>query len=74
MSIEDWRYSEEKLELRELTISILLQKYGKQLNSNGEPKYSNKSIYECSHDWVSQGNSTTFGLAEYYEAYYAETN
>ena len=71
---EDWRYSEERLELRELTISILLQKYGNQLNSNGEPKYSNKSIYECAHDWVSQGNSTTFGLSEYYEVHYAKTN
>ena len=38
------------------------------------PKYSNQSIYECAHDWVSQGNATTSGIVKYYEAYYAKGN
>ena len=67
---EDWRYSEDRLELRELVISILLQKFGGQLNGKGAPKYSNQSIYECAHDWVSQGNASTIGLIKYYEDYY----
>ena len=66
----DWRYSEEKLELRELVISCLLQEFGSQLSENGEPVYSNKSIYECAHDWVSQGNSSTLGLLKYYKSNY----
>ena len=38
------------------------------------PKYSSKSIYECAHDWVSQGNMHTLGIEEYYEKYYAKSN
>lgn len=70
----DWRYSEEKLELRELIISSLLQEFGGQLNENKEPKYSNRSIYECAHDWVSQGNNSTLGLFKYYKENYAKSN
>ena len=34
------------------------------------PKYSPQSIYECAHDWVSQGHNTTAGIVKYYELYY----
>ena len=70
MSKEDWRYSEKKLELREKALNVLLTKYGHQMDG-AVPKYSNQSMYECAHDWVSQGNITTSGIIKYYEAYYA---
>ena len=69
MSKEDWRYSEKKLELREKALNVLLTKYGHQMDG-AVPKYSNQSMYECAHDWVSQGNITTSGIIKYYEAYY----
>ena len=67
---EDWRYSEERMDLRERAYNLLLSRFGSQLDSNGEPVYSMKSITECSHDWVSQGNVSTSGLIKYYQAYY----
>jgi len=74
MIVKDWRYSEERMKVRGKVLIILLSKFGSFLNANGEPIYSSQSIYECSHDWVSQGNITTFGIVKYYEAYYAKTN
>ena len=71
---EDWRYSDAKLKLRDEVLRILLKKYGPQMEPNGEPTYSTQSLYECAHDWVSQGNATSFGIIKYYEAYYAKTN
>jgi len=70
---EDWRYTDERLKLREQVISILLNRFGGELK-DGNPKYSSQSIYECAHDWVSQGNQTSFGIVKYYEAYYAKSN
>lgn len=70
---EDWRYSSEKMDLRQKALTLLLGKYGGSLNDNGEPTYSNQSMYECAHDWVSQGNINTSGLIKYYEAYYAKS-
>lgn len=67
---EDWRYSEERMELREKAYNLLLTRFGSQLDANGEPVYSMQSITECSHDWVSQGNVSTSGLVKYYKAYY----
>ena len=67
---EDWRYSPEKMTLREQVISILLRKFGSELNSDGSSKYSNQSIFECAHDWVSQGNKRPDGVVAYYKAYY----
>jgi len=67
---EDWRYSDERMKLREQAIKTLLIRFGSELNSRGEPVYSNQSVYECAHDWVSQGNVNTFGLVKYYKAYY----
>jgi len=67
---DDWRYSDDRLKLREQALNLLLTRFGSELNSDGEPVYSNQSIYECVHDWVSQGNMNTFGLVKYYQAYY----
>ena len=65
---EDWRYSDDKMKVREQALKILLSKFGHQIE-NGIPKYSSQTIYECAHDWVSQGNVNTFGLVKYYQAY-----
>ena len=70
LEIEDWRYSDFKMQLRRQALSLLIKRFGSELNENGEPKYSNQSIYECVHDWVSQGNKRTDGLVKYYQAYY----
>ena len=67
---EDWRYSDERMKLREQALNLLLTRFGNKLQENGESVYSNQSIYECAHDWVSQGNVTTAGLVKYYKAYY----
>ena len=70
---EDWRYSEERLKVRESALKVLLSKFGHQMDGI-VPKYSNQSIYECAQDWVSQGNMHTAGIVKYYEAYYAKGN
>ena len=70
----DWRYTPEKMQVRNSALSILLKNFGSELNPDGSPKYSNQSIYECAHDWVSQGNVNCNGIAKYYEAYYAKSN
>lgn len=67
---EDWRYSEEKLRVRQQAIRILLYKYGSELDHARKSKYTCRSIYECAHDWVSQGNANCTGITQYYEAYY----
>jgi len=69
---EDWRYSEERMDLREKAYNLLLTRFGSQLDANGEPLYTMQSITECSHDWVSQGNVSTSGLVKYYQAYYTK--
>jgi len=67
---DDWRYSDQKLKTRERAYSILLNKFGSEIDNNGEPIYSMKSITECCHDWVSQGNVRCDGIVKYFEAYY----
>ena len=59
----DWRYSDEMLKARQSVLSMLLSKYG------SDPKQS-KAIYECAHDWVSQGNRITAGLVNFFKVYY----
>ena len=68
--VEDWRYSNPKMQVREQALSILFKRFGSHINEDGESKYTNKSIYDCAHDWVSAGNMRTDGLVKYYEAYY----
>ena len=69
-TVSDWRYSEEKLKVRQQALFILNNKYGKELDRSRKSKYTSKSIYECAHDWVSQGNVNCNGITKYYEAYY----
>ena len=66
----DWRYEPDRMALRERCLSILLKKYGSDLKEDGSPKYSTMSLYDCAHDWVSQGNKIPDGIVAYYEAYY----
>ena len=73
MSIDDWRYEDEKMKVREQALKILLSKYGGQMDGP-TPKYSSQSIYECAQDCVSQGNMHCAGIVKYYEAYYAKSN
>ena len=68
---DDWRYEEDRLKLRKEVLRILLSKFGGPMEGC-VPKYSTQSIYECAHDWVSQGNKTSFGIVKYFEAYYAK--
>ena len=67
---EDWIYSEDRMQLREKCLSVLLNQFGSDLNENGTPKYSTESIYSCVHDWISHGNPNTSGIIKYYKAYY----
>ena len=68
----DWRYTPEKMQVRASALNTLLERFGRELDPSGQPKYSNRSIYECAHDWVSQGNMITHGIIKYYEVYYAD--
>ena len=70
---EDWRYNEDKMKLRQEVLSILLKKYGGELDDTRKSKYTNQSIYQCAHDWVSQGHKISSGVVKYYEAYYGGT-
>ncbi len=67
---DDWRYSDQRMKVRETVLSILLKRFGGQLDENGCPKHSPQKIYECAHDWVSQGNVKADGIIKYYQAYY----
>jgi len=67
----DWRYSDDRMKLREQALTILLKRFGGALDEDGTPVNENRSIYECVHDWVSQGNVNCNGIIKYYEAYYA---
>jgi hypothetical protein len=69
----DWRYSDERMDIRSQGLNILMKKFGSEICSDGSPRYSNQSIYECVHDWVSQGNLRTDGIVAYYKAYYDPT-
>ena len=73
MSIDDWRYDDAKMKVRNQCLNVLIAKFGNELEG-GLPKYSNQSIYECAQEWVSQGNMHTAGIVKYYEAYHAKGN
>ena len=68
---EDWRYSDDRMALRTSSLNILLKRFGSKICSDGSPRYSNQSIYECVHDWVSQGNVNSNSIIKYYEEYYS---
>lgn len=69
---EDWRYSEERLKLREQCLKVLLNKYGK--SRIDEETYRTKDIYECVDTWVSQGHKLSNGIVSYFNAYYNHEN
>jgi len=56
--VENDKYSEQKMKLRQETLAILMKNFD-----------DNKSIYECADEWVSK-QVTTAGLVSYYKAYY----
>jgi len=72
MTVEDWRYAEDRLKIRQKVYSFLLTRFGSEIDENGEPIHSMQSISECAHDWVSQGNINTSGIVKYFEAYYTK--
>ena len=64
---------DDSMKVRQQALFILIDKYGKNLDYSRKSKYTNQSIYECAHDWVSQGNVNCNGITKYYEAYYAKS-
>lgn len=60
----------ETLQLREQCLSVLLQKYGNEVDDRGTPLNSIRSIYECANEWVEKGNKRTDGLVKYYAVYF----
>ena len=56
--MENDKYSERKMKLRQETLAILMKNFD-----------DNKSIYECADEWCSKFN-TTAGLVKYYKTYY----
>ena len=68
---QDWRYSDERMDVRTQGLNILLKKFVSEICSDGSPRHSNQSIYDCVHDWAPQGNVRTDGIVAYYKAYYA---
>jgi len=68
--MSDWLYTDERTALRSQCLFLLLTEFGPPLNENGEPLHSTQSMYECAHDWVSQGNSKPEGILEYYKNHY----
>ena len=71
MSEQDWRYSEDKLKVRQQCLSILLNKYGRVRIE--EASYSTKDIYECVDTWVSQGNMIPHGIESYFKTYFTNS-
>lgn len=54
--------NEDVLKLRRHAFKILNAKWA-------EGKYQ-KDIYNCIDEWISKGHVTTFGIAQYFDAYY----
>ena len=68
--VHDWRYTDDRLEVRARALQILLSRYGGAIESNGTPSVDPEKIYGCAHDWVSQGNVRTDGIVAFFKAYY----
>ena len=71
MTNKDWRYTNERMELRSVCLGILLNKYGGVRIE--EASYSTKDIYECVDTWVSQGNKISHGIESYLQTYFSNT-
>tara|TARA_B100000900_G_C20085621_1_gene515844 strand:- start:45 stop:287 length:243 start_codon:yes stop_codon:yes gene_type:complete len=72
MTNEDWKYTDDKLKLRGRCIQILMHKFGNV--DTLQSSYSTRDIYECAHEWVSQGNKISDGIVAYFNAYYNHEN
>jgi len=70
MTYDDWRYNDFNTKLRKEVLKILMHKYG-HIVEKGLPKHPPKFIYECAHDWISQGNKTSHGVTKYFEENYS---
>ena len=64
--IKDWRYSDERLGVRDKVLYKLLRRFGSHNNNNGEPLYSNQSIYERAQDWTNMGKMHSEGVIDFY--------
>ena len=64
--IKDWRYSNERLKIRDQVLLKLLKRFGGQNNKDGSPTFSQRSLYECAHDWTSAGNRQSEGIIDFY--------
>lgn len=64
--ITDWRYSKERLHFRDEVLLKLLKRFGGHNNKDGTPMFSQKSLYECAHDWTSGGNRKSEGVINFY--------
>ena len=67
--IEDWLFSDERLDARARALSLLLHEFGSNLNSDGTPEHSPQNLYSAAHDWVSHG-CTTGSVLDFYMTYY----
>ena len=63
---KDWRYSKERLQFRNEVLLKLLRRFGSHDNKDGTPLFSQKSLYECAHDWTSGGHRGSDGVINYY--------
>ncbi len=70
MSNDDWRYTDDRLELRGLCLSFLLNRYGGA--EIDKATYSTQNIYECVDTWISQGGKSTEGLDYFFKKYFNE--
>ena len=72
MTNDDWRYTEERMKLREQCLKVLLNKYGGARIELAS--YSTQDIYECVDTWISQGNQLSNGIVAYFNAYFNYEN
>ena len=63
--MNNWIYSDERMDLRAEVLSILFKKYGG--GQIQDAIYSTEDIYSAAHDWVSHGNPTPDGIVAYFE-------
>ena len=66
---DGWLYQPERMALREACLLTLLKKFGSDLQ-DGNPIVATRLIYECAHDWVSQGNPKPKGIIQYFKKHY----
>ena len=72
MTNDDWRYTEERMKLREQCLKVLLNKYGGARIELAS--CSTQDIYECVDTWISQGNQLSNGIVAYFNAYFNYEN